>query len=65
MIEIDDCEIHPINIFLGKKIGQGFGGSVFKSLVKASALVRLKDAICDSLKQQQVFAAVKILKGMY
>ena len=63
MIEIDECEIHPINIFLGKRIGQGFCGSVFKSLVKASALSKLKDTISDSLKHEKVFAAVKILKG--
>ena len=63
MIEVDEWEIHPINIFLGKMIGQGYWGKVHRSLVKSNAVRKLKDIISDSLKHQHVFAAVKILKG--
>ena len=64
MVEIDEYEIHPINIFCGKRIGQGFTGNVYKSQVRESALRKLKDTISDLFKHQNILAAVKILKGL-
>ena len=64
MIEFDKWEIHPINIFAGKPIGDGFGGTVYRSRVKSSSICKLKSIISDSLKHKHVFAAVKIFKGL-
>ena len=64
MLDIDEYEIHPINIFCGKRIGHGFTGNVYKSQVRESALRKLKDTISDFLKHQNILAAVKILKGL-
>ena len=64
MLDVDEWEIHPINIFLGKNIGQGHAGNVHKAVVKSAASQKLKGIVSDSLKYQYVFAAVKILKGL-
>ena len=64
MVEIDEYEIHPINIFCGKRIGQGFTGNVYKSQVRESALKKLKNKISDFPKHQNILAAVKMMKGL-
>ena len=64
MFEVDDWEIHPININIGKLIGQGFWGKVHKALVRSMAIRKLSNVIPGLAKDQYRFAAVKILKGM-
>ena len=54
----------PGNVFLGKKIGQGYWGNVHRALIKSAAIRKLQSIISVSLKHQHVFSAVKILKGI-
>ena len=63
LIEVDEWEIHPVNVYLGHKIGEGYWGQVHRSLVKSAAIRKVRDIIPDFLKYQHIVAAVKILKG--
>ena len=65
MIDLDEWEINPINIFLGKKIGHGHWGNVYSSLVRSAAIRKLRSVILPPLKDEHVFAAVKISKGIF
>ena len=64
LIEVDEWEIHPVNVYLGHKIGEGYWGQVHRSLVKSAAIRKVRDIIPDFLKYQHIVAAVKILKGI-
>ena len=64
LIEVDEWEIHPVNVYLGHKIGEGYWGQVHRSLIKSVAIRKVRDVIPDFLKYQRIVAAVKILKGI-
>ena len=59
----DEWEINPININVGKLIGHGFWGKVHRCLVRSHAIRKLDSVIPESVKDQYMFAAIKVLKG--
>ena len=65
LTEVDDWEIHPINVNVGRVIGQGFWGKVHRSLVTSSAIRsrKIRNIIAPYRIDQRIYAAVKILKG--
>ena len=65
LTEVDEWEIHPFNVHLGRKIGEGYWGQVHRSLIRSVAIRKLRNIISDFRKYEHVFAAVKILKGMF
>ena len=65
LTESDEWEIHPVNVHLGRKIGEGYWGQVHRSLIKSVAIRKLRNIMSDFLKYEHIFAAVKILKGIF
>ena len=64
LIDVDEWDIHPVHVFRGRKIGEGYWGTVHRSLVKSVAIRKLRHVISDFLKYEHVVAAVKIFKGI-
>ena len=59
----DEWEINPIHINVGKLIGHGFWGKVHRCLVRSNAIRKLNRVLLESVKDQYMFAAIKVLKG--
>ena len=64
VVDVEEWQVNPVDVCLGQSIGKGYWGSVHRSLVKSAAVKTLKNLIHPSLRDKQIFAAVKILKGL-